>query len=71
VSINQPGAKAEYAKGDLGATAGKSGITVIRDDLGTTVLKLQFETNRTERVTINYEEAGIRLNGKVVSGSWD
>ncbi|MDA7614369.1 hypothetical protein N8586_04470, partial [Verrucomicrobiales bacterium] len=71
VSSNQPGAKAEYAKGDLGATAGASGITVIRDDLGATVLKFQFEADRVEWVTINHEDAEISVNGKIVSGLWD
>ncbi|MCB1096102.1 MAG: hypothetical protein KDN22_11050 [Verrucomicrobiae bacterium] len=71
VSSNQPGAKAEYADGDLGATAGASGINVIRDDLGATVLKLQFEPNRVEWVTINHEDAGIDVNGRSVSSRWD
>jgi hypothetical protein len=52
-SSNEPGAKAMYPGGDLAATAGASGIEVIRDDTETTVLRLEFQPGRVEWVVFN------------------
>ena len=42
-----------------------------RDDLGATLLKLQFEPDRNEWVTIKHEDKDIRINDRTVSKAWD
>lgn len=50
---NNPGAKANYRGGDLEASAGASGITVLRDDVEASVLRLQLDPGRAEWVVFN------------------
>ena len=47
-----PGAKASYGD-QLQATAGAAGITVLRDDVEATVLRLEFDKGRVEHVVFN------------------
>jgi len=61
-SSNEPGAKAMYPGGDLAATAGASGIEVIRDDIETTVLRLEFQPGRVEWVVFNPEGRALKLD---------
>lgn len=57
---NNPGAKANYRGGDLEASAGASGITVLRDDVEASVLRLQLDPGRAEWVVFN--PGGSRLS---------
>jgi hypothetical protein len=57
-STNNPGAVAVYGD-DLKATAGASGIGVLRDDVEASVLRLEFQANRIEHVVFNPNEMDI------------
>jgi hypothetical protein len=60
-NTNNPGAVAVY--GDkLQATAGAAGITVLRDDVEASVLRLEFETGRVEHVVFNPGKQSIELD---------
>ncbi len=61
-SSNEPGAKAMYPGGDLAATAGASGIEVIRDDTETTVLRLELQPGRVEWVVFNPEARAVKVD---------
>lgn len=65
VATNNPGAKASFASDKL-ATAGASGITVIRDDYEGTILRLEMEPKRVEWVYFNPNGGSMSLSGKPI-----
>ena len=54
-STNNPGATAVHRGGELGATAGASGITVLLDTLETTLIKTEFNDKHIEWTLFNPE----------------
>ncbi|HOX40508.1 MAG TPA: hypothetical protein PL033_21220 [Candidatus Brocadiia bacterium] len=60
ISSNHAGAKAVYAS-ELQATAGASGIRVMRDDPDVTVLRIEFESGRVQWVAFNPESQLIKV----------
>ena len=69
VATNNPGAKASFANDKL-ATAGASGISVIRDDYEGTVLRLEMEPKRVEWVYFNPNGGSMSLSGKPIIGKY-
>ena len=59
-STNNPGAVAVYGD-QLQATAAAAGITVLRDDVDATVLRLGFDKSRIEHVIFNPTEQDVEL----------
>ena len=49
---------------ELEATAHASGIKVLRDDSGVTILKLELEANKKEWVLFNKNESEIYFNNE-------
>jgi hypothetical protein len=64
IKSNHAGAEAVYAD-DLQATAGASGIHVVRDDSEASVLRLELEPGTVEWVAFNREKAPIQLGSEV------
>jgi hypothetical protein len=58
-----PGAKAAYAD-ELQATAHASGITVIRDDPETSILRVELESGHVEWVVFNLDAKPVKVGGK-------
>ena len=69
-NTNNPGAVAVY--GDrLQATAGAAGITVLRDDVEATVLRLEFDEGRVEHVVFNPNESLVTLDSVTTRRAYD
>jgi hypothetical protein len=64
IKSNHAGAEAVYAD-DLQATAGASGIKIVRDDPQASVLRLELEPGTVEWVAFNREKAPIQLGSEV------
>ena len=60
---NHAGAKASYTDA-LQATAGASGIRVVRDDPEATLLRLEFEPGRVEWVAFNPQGRSLDMGGR-------
>ena len=59
----EPGARGVYSGGDLAATAGASGIQVVRDDADVTLLRFELEAGRVEWVAFNPTEQALDVEG--------
>jgi hypothetical protein len=68
-STNNPGAVAVYGD-QLQATAGAAGITVLRDDVDATVLRLEFDKGRIEYVAFNPAKQNIGLGAVKTNKSY-
>lgn len=67
---NHAGAKAVYAD-QLQATAGASGIQVIRDDAPVSILRMELSPGKIEWVVFNPEAASVQVAGNEIAKPFD
>ncbi|MFZ9856514.1 MAG: hypothetical protein ACO3I0_15465 [Limisphaerales bacterium] len=68
IHSNHAGAKASYTD-ELQATAGASGIRVVRDDSEATLLRLEFEPGRVEWVAFNPQGRPLHMGASVTTNA--
>jgi len=70
IRSNHAGAKANYAD-ELQATAGASGIQVVRDDAEATVLRLEMTPGKAEWVVFNPGRSGLEVAGQRIEKPYE